>query len=56
MNSDQKSQIRLKSMYGTALFALGIMAAIAYVVTGYFWLVGAAAASLLPDHERDLPT
>jgi len=47
MNSDQKSQIRLKSMYGTALFALGIMAAIAFVVTGSGWLVGAAVAFLL---------
>jgi hypothetical protein len=34
MNSEQSSQIRRKSMYGTALFALGITAAIASVVTG----------------------
>ena len=47
MNSDQKSQMRRKSMYGTALFALGIMAAIASVVTGSVWLVGAAVAFLL---------
>ncbi len=47
MNSDQKSQMRRKSMCGTALFALGIMAAIAYLVTGSVWLVAAAVAFLL---------
>ena len=47
MNSDQKSRMRLRSMYGTVLFALGIMAAIAYVVTGSAWLIGAAGALLL---------
>ena len=47
INSDQKSHIRRKSMYGTALFALGIMAAIASVATGSVWLVGAAAAFLV---------
>ena len=47
MNSVQKSQMRRKSMYGTALFALGIMAAIASVVTGSVWLVGTAVAFLL---------
>jgi hypothetical protein len=34
MNSDQKSQMRRKSMYGTALFALGIVVAVASVLTG----------------------
>lgn len=47
MNSDQKNQMRRKSMYGTALFALGIMVAIASVVTGSAWLVGAAVAFLM---------
>ena len=47
MNSDQKSRMRLKSLCGTALFALGAMAAIASVVTGSVWLVGAAVAFLL---------
>ena len=47
MNSDQKSQIRRKSMYGTALFALGIVAAIASVAAGSVWLAGAAAAFLV---------
>jgi hypothetical protein len=48
MNRDQNSQIRRKSMYGTALFALGIMAGIASVVTRSIWLVGAAVALLVP--------
>ena len=39
--------MRLKSMYGTALLALGIMAAIAYVATGSVWLIGAAGALLM---------
>jgi hypothetical protein len=47
MNSDQKGRMRRKSMYGTALFALGIMTAIAFVLTGSVWLVGAAVACLL---------
>jgi general stress protein CsbA len=47
MNSEGSSHIRRKSMYGTALFALGIAAAIAAVVTGSVWLVGAAVAFLV---------
>ena len=47
MNSQRSSHIRRKSMYGTALFALGIAAAIASVVTGSVWLVGAALAFLV---------
>jgi hypothetical protein len=47
MNSEQSGHIRRKSMYGTALFALGITAAIASVVTGSVWLVGAAVAFLV---------
>ncbi|MGD0772883.1 MAG: hypothetical protein ABSC05_08680 [Candidatus Solibacter sp.] len=42
MNSVQKSQMRRKSMLGTVIFALGIMAVIASVATGSLWLVGAA--------------
>ena len=47
MNIEQSSQIRRKSMYGTAFLALGITAAIAFVVTGSVWLAGAAAAFLV---------
>jgi hypothetical protein len=47
MNSEQSSQIRRKSMYGTALFALGITALIGSAVTGWVWLVGAAVAFLV---------
>jgi hypothetical protein len=39
--------MRRKSMCGTALFALGIMAAVASVLTGSVWLVGAAVFFLL---------
>ena len=42
MNSVQKRQTRRKSMLGTVIFALGIMAVIASVATGFVWLVGAA--------------
>jgi general stress protein CsbA len=48
MNSDQKSQMRRRSMLGTVLFALGIMAAITFVVTDSVWLVGAAVVFLVP--------
>ena len=48
MNSDRKSQMRRRSMHGTVLFALGIMAAIAFVATGSVWLVGAAVVFLVP--------
>ena len=48
MNSVQKRQTRRKSMLGTVLFALGIMAVIASVTTGSVWLVGAAAILLVP--------
>jgi hypothetical protein len=36
-------------MQGTALFALGIIAAIASVATGSLWLVGAAVVLLVPS-------
>ena len=48
MNRDQASQMRQKSMQGTILLALGIIAAIAFAVTGSFWLIGAAVAFLVP--------
>jgi len=47
MNSVQKRQTRRKSMLGTVLFALGIMAVIASVATGSVWLVGAAGIFLV---------
>jgi hypothetical protein len=47
INSDQSSQIRRKSMWGTALFALGILAGISSVVTGSVWLIGGAVAFLV---------
>ena len=47
MNSDRKSQMRRRSMQGTVLFALGIIAAIASVATGSVWLVGAAVIFLV---------
>ena len=48
MDSNQKAQIRRRSMQGTVLFALGIIAAIASVATGSLWLVGAAVVLLVP--------
>jgi hypothetical protein len=48
MNSDRKSEIRRRSMHGTLLFALGILAVIASVATGSVWLVGAAVVFLVP--------
>ena len=47
MNSDQKSQIRRRSMQGTALFILGIIGAIAFAVTGSVWVAGAAGVLLI---------
>jgi hypothetical protein len=49
MNSDQKAQMRRRSMQGTALFALAIIAAIAFVATGSVWLVGVAVVLLIPS-------
>ena len=48
MKSDQKAQMRRKSMQGTALFALGIIAAIAALVTGSVWLAGVAVVLVIP--------
>jgi len=46
MNVDCKNELRRKSMLGTALFGLGIVGAVAFVITGSIW-VGAAAVVLL---------
>ena len=40
--------MRRRSMQGTVLFALGIIAAIAAAATGSVWLVGAAVVLLVP--------
>ena len=48
MDRDRKNQIRRRSMIGTVLFALGIVALIASVVTGSVWLGGAAVVILVP--------
>jgi hypothetical protein len=48
MNSDRKNQIRRRSMIGTVLFALGIVALIASVVTGSLWLGVAVLVILVP--------
>jgi hypothetical protein len=47
VNTDEKNRMRLNSMYGTALFALGIMAAVVSLLTRSVWLGGAAASFLL---------
>ena len=43
MSANRSAQVRPKSMLGTALFAFGIIAGVAFLVTGSLWLVGAAA-------------
>jgi hypothetical protein len=48
VDNDQKNQMRRRSMYGTALFVLGILALIAAVVTGSVWLGAAAVVILVP--------
>jgi hypothetical protein len=48
MDSDRKNQIRRRSMIGTVLFALGIVALIASVVTGSLWLGGVAVVTVVP--------
>jgi hypothetical protein len=48
MNSDRKNEIRRRSMHGTLLFSLGILAVVAYVATGSVWLIGAAVIFLVP--------
>jgi hypothetical protein len=48
MNRDEASQMRRRSIQGTILLALGIIAAIAFAVTGSLWLIGTAMAFLVP--------
>ena len=48
MDTDQRRKIRRVSMLGTAFFALGILVAIAAIVTGSAWLVGVAVILLVP--------
>ena len=48
MGSDGRSQMRRKSMCGTVLFVLGIVALIAAVVTGSVWLGAVAVVILVP--------
>jgi membrane-bound ClpP family serine protease len=43
-----KRQMRLKSMQGTVLFVLGVIALIASVVTRSVWFGGAAVVFLVP--------
>ena len=47
-DSDRKSETRRRSMQGTVLFAVGIIATIAAAATGSVWLVGAAVVLLVP--------
>jgi fatty acid desaturase len=46
--NDRNRQLRRKSMYGTVLFLVGLIAAIASVVTRSLWLAVAAAVILVP--------
>ncbi len=39
VDREGKAQIRRRSMQGTLLFAFGILAAIAFAVTGSIWLI-----------------
>ena len=47
MNGDRKRDVRGKSMLGTALFALGIVGAVVFVITGYGWVGVVAVAVFL---------
>jgi len=48
MTSDQRREIRRKSMYGTLLFLLAILAAITAAVLGSTWLGVVAVILLVP--------
>ena len=48
MTSDQRREIRRKSMYGTLLFLLAILAAITAAVLGSTWLGVGAVILLVP--------
>ena len=45
MSAVRSAQVRRKSMVGTALLALGIIAVVAFLVTGSLWILVAAAAA-----------
>ena len=47
MDREARAQIRRKSMQGTLLFAFGILAAIAFAVTGSVWVIVASAVFLV---------
>ena len=47
LDSNQKRQVRRKSMCGTVLFALGIIGAIASAVTGSIWVLVASVVFLV---------
>ena len=42
MKGDRNKQLRRKSMQGTVYLALGLIAAVAFVATGFVWLATAA--------------
>jgi len=48
MTSDERREIRRKSMYGTLLFLLAILAAITAAVLGSTWLGVVAVIVLVP--------
>ena len=47
LDRDQNRQVRRRSMQGTGLFALGIIGAIAFALTGSLWVIGAAIVFLV---------
>ena len=48
MKSGDRREIRRKSMLGTALFVLAIVAAVLFPITGSIWWAAAAVALLIP--------
>ncbi len=42
MKGDHNKQLRRKSMQGTVYLALGLLAAVAFVITGFAWLATVA--------------
>ncbi len=48
MSAYTKKEARRKSMVGTALFAIGIIAIVASVITSSTWMAVAAAVLLVP--------
>ena len=47
VDRERRAQIRRKSMQGTLLFALGILAALAFAVNGSIWLIVVSAVFLV---------